>query len=100
MKSFRPKDDPGSSGCSSGTRNPEINFRGERRKNNTHCSMTDPDARLYRIPVVLHGTRTHGEPKRAGYQFPGHECRWNNRAKGRLRDGKSHSWKAPHHTCR
>ena len=30
MKSFRPKDDPGSS--SSGDRNPEVDFRGEKRK--------------------------------------------------------------------
>jgi transposase len=45
-KSFRPKDradappdDPG---------NPTVNFRGERRKNDTHQSTTDPDARMYK----------------------------------------------------
>jgi transposase len=48
-KSFRPKDtanrppeDPG---------NPTVNFRGERRKNDTHHSTTDPDARLYKKGV-------------------------------------------------
>lgn len=47
LKSFRrkdvdppaPPDDPG---------NPTVNFHGERRKNETHASSTDPDARLYR----------------------------------------------------
>jgi transposase len=46
QKSFRrrdtpvdPPDDPG---------NPTINFRGEQRKNDTHQSTTDPDARLYK----------------------------------------------------
>jgi len=46
MKSFRPKDDPGSS--PSGDRNPEVDFRGDKRTNDTHASTTDPDARLYR----------------------------------------------------
>jgi transposase len=47
LKSFRPRDeasrpptdDPG---------NPSVNFRGERRRNDTHASTSDPDARLYR----------------------------------------------------
>jgi transposase len=47
LKSFRkktekqppPPDDPG---------NPTINFHGEKRKNDTHQSSTDPQARLYR----------------------------------------------------
>lgn len=43
-KSFRPKDQgPGSTG-----RNAERDFHGEERKNDTHHSVTDPDARLYR----------------------------------------------------
>ena len=46
MKSFRPKDDPGSS--SSGDRNADVDFRGEKRTNDTHESTTDPDTRLYR----------------------------------------------------
>jgi transposase len=44
QKSFRPKDeDPGPGGGES-----ERDFHGERRKNDTHESKTDPDARLYR----------------------------------------------------
>ena len=46
-KSFKPKDgrkspppdDPG---------NPTVDFRGQKRSNDTHASTTDPDARLYR----------------------------------------------------
>ena len=30
------------------TRNAEVNFRGEKRSNTTHASVTDPDARLYK----------------------------------------------------
>ena len=30
------------------TRNPEVNFRGQKRSNATHASVTDPDARLYK----------------------------------------------------
>jgi transposase len=46
LKSFRPKDgageppDPG--------RNGQRDFRGERRRNDTHVSATDPEARLFR----------------------------------------------------
>jgi len=32
-----------------GPKNPTVNFRGERRVNETHASMTDPEARLARI---------------------------------------------------
>jgi len=46
MKSFRLKDDDG--GDTGGGRNAERDFRGEKRKNDTHASTTDPDARLYR----------------------------------------------------
>jgi transposase len=51
MKSFRPKeeadaDGPGPDGP--GGRNAEVNFRGEKRSNETHASTTDPDALLYR----------------------------------------------------
>jgi hypothetical protein len=49
MKSFIPKDggDP-PSGKGDGGRNAERDFRGEKRTNDTHCSTTDPDARLFR----------------------------------------------------
>jgi transposase len=45
-KSFKPKDDDSDKG--DGTRNPDVDFRGKKRKNDTHASTTDPDARLYR----------------------------------------------------
>jgi len=49
MKSFKPRDGggPGEQDPPQG-RNPEVNFRGERRSNDTHASTTDPQARLYR----------------------------------------------------
>jgi transposase len=44
-KSFRPRgDDPPSDGGA----NPTVNFHGQRRRNATHRSTTDPDARLYK----------------------------------------------------
>jgi len=47
MKRFRPKD--GSDKPDSGRgRNPDVDFRGQQRKNDTHASTTDPDARLYK----------------------------------------------------
>jgi len=51
LKSLRPieegegKEPPSASG---GGRNPEVNWRGERRGNQTHRSRTDPEARLAR----------------------------------------------------
>ena len=45
-KSFRPKD--GSGDPPGAGRNGECNFHGERRKNDTHASTTDGDARLFR----------------------------------------------------
>ena len=49
MKSFVPKDGgkPPASGPGGG-RNAERDFHGEKRKNDTHSSTTDPDARLFR----------------------------------------------------
>jgi transposase len=46
MKSFRPKD--GSGAPPGPGRNGERDFHGEKRRNQTHASTTDPDARLYR----------------------------------------------------
>ena len=50
MKSFRRKgaSDGGDGGPEGGGRNAEANFRGETRSNETHESMTDADAKLYR----------------------------------------------------
>lgn len=49
-KSFRPKGEPADRGDANGfqPRNPEVDFRGQKRTNATHASRTDPEARLYR----------------------------------------------------
>jgi transposase len=46
QKSFRRRDTPPDAPDDPG--NPTVNFRGEARKNATHQSTTDPDARLYK----------------------------------------------------
>lgn len=51
MKSFVKKDDdsaPPAPPPSEGGRNPSIDFKGEKRSNETHASTTDPEARLYK----------------------------------------------------
>jgi transposase len=51
MKSFVPKegdDPPAGSGQAGRGRNVDRDFHGEKRKNDTHFSKTDPDARLFR----------------------------------------------------
>jgi transposase len=56
QKSFRPRDqDPPSAGGG----NPTVNFHGQRRRNATHQSTTDPDARLYK--------KAQGREARLGY---------------------------------
>lgn len=46
MKSFKKKDDP-STDAPPG-KNPEVDFHGEKRTNETHGSTTDPERRLYK----------------------------------------------------
>ncbi len=48
MKSFRPKDDQDQDPPSTGGRNVEVDFKGQKRKNDTHQSTTDPDTRLFK----------------------------------------------------
>ena len=48
QKSFKRKGGDGEPGPQGGGRNPEVDFRGQQRRNDTHASTTDPDARLYR----------------------------------------------------
>src|SRR6187455_2295402 len=48
QKSFRPRDEEPPTG---GGGNPTVNFHGQRRRNDTHRSTTDPDARLYKKAV-------------------------------------------------
>jgi len=47
VKSFKPKDGPPSTGGGGG-KNDTVDFRGQKLTNDTHGSVTDPDARLYR----------------------------------------------------
>jgi transposase len=47
MKSVRPKDGSGPP-PESGGRNPSVDFKGQKRANETHASTTDPEARMYR----------------------------------------------------
>ena len=60
LKSFRPKDAPPPEG--GGGRNPEVDFHGEKRLNQTHASTTDPEARLFK----------KGKGKEAKLCFMGH----------------------------
>ncbi len=48
-KTFQPKD--GAAGPPDDPGNPTVNFRGQRRTNETHQSTTDPEARLYKKGV-------------------------------------------------
>jgi hypothetical protein len=48
QKSFKPKAEAKQAPRDSGPGNPSVNFRGEERRNDTHQSTTDPEARLYR----------------------------------------------------
>ncbi len=60
-KSFRPKDE-GKGGRGGGRKATERDFHGERRKNDTHASTTDPESRLFR----------KGKGKEAKLCFMGH----------------------------
>ncbi|MDO3379820.1 IS5 family transposase [Geoalkalibacter halelectricus] len=62
MKSFRPKGDQNQDPPANGGRNPEVDFKGQQRKNDTHHSTTDPDARLLK----------KGKGKEAKLCFMGH----------------------------
>ena len=61
LKSFRPKDEPAPP-TDDDPGNPLVDFRGERRRNETHASTTDPEARLLR----------KGPGKEAKMAFLGH----------------------------
>ena len=47
LKSFAPKDQPKASGDED-KGNPSVDFKGQRRRNDTHQSTTDPESRLYK----------------------------------------------------
>ncbi len=58
-KSFKPKDDAGPPTGGSGGKNPEVDFKGSERADDTHASTSDPDARLYK--------KNAGSASRLGY---------------------------------
>jgi len=58
QKSFKPKVGGEAEPPAEG-RNPEVNFRGEKRRNDTHQSTTDPEARLYK--------KAKGQEAKLGY---------------------------------
>jgi len=67
LKSFRPREEAGGEGgpddpVGDHSRNPTVDFHGEKRTNKTHCSRTDPDARLAR----------KGKGKEAKLAYAGH----------------------------
>ena len=62
MKSFCPKEDQDQDPPATGGKNPEVDFKGQKRKNDTHQSTTDPDARLLK----------KGKGKEAKLCFMGH----------------------------
>jgi transposase len=58
QKSFKPKAGGEAEPPAEGS-NPEVNFRGEKRRNDTHQSTTDPEARLYK--------KAKGQEAKLGY---------------------------------
>ena len=58
QKSFKPKAGNEAEPPAEGS-NPEVNFRGEKRRNDTHQSTTDPEARLYK--------KAKGQEAKLGY---------------------------------
>jgi transposase len=66
LKSFQKKEGPGRRREGGGS-NPEVNFRGEQRRNDTHESTTDSEARLAR----------KGDGKEARLCYAGHAMREN-----------------------
>ncbi len=61
LKSLQPREEDDSAGPPAG-KNPDVDYRGEQRRNQTHISRTDPEARLMR----------KGAGKEAKLSFMGH----------------------------
>jgi hypothetical protein len=87
--------------------NPTINYRGEKRSNQTHCSTTDPEAMLARkgrgkeAKLSYHGHLMTEKSKRAGSE---HACDLGPRCGGmpcRTADGGEVArWRTSHLGCR
>jgi len=88
QKSFKKKQGASPKPPADDTGNPSMDFRGEKRTNDTHASTTDRDARLFKktqgqeAKLGLSGTPLGGEPQRLGREHavdPGHPARRNGR---------------------
>ncbi len=94
QKSFRPKDDDGATAAERMSRsNPEVDFHGQKRTNDTHESTTDPEARLYKKPgrggeARLPGPRPDGESQRLGGRRATHRGQRLRRTRRRAGDGR------------
>ncbi len=92
QKSFQRKDDKGQPPEDGGS-NPTVNFHGDQRRNDTHRSTTDPEARLFkksqwqRVEVELHGARVDGESQRIGGGYAAHQVDGQGRTRVGLDDG-------------
>src|SRR6266446_5580223 len=82
MKSFRPKD--GSGEPPAPGRNGERDFHGEKRSNETHASVTDPNARLYRKGPGTRRLRSHFLPTLPNRSARGHGCRLSGSTPSRM----------------
>ena len=87
QKSFRPKDDPSPPPSDGDPKNPTVNFRGEKRSNTTHASVTDPDARLAKKSAGTTSVLAHQRPtsaarlrklSRSGVDTPLPGARWKS----------------------
>jgi len=96
LKSFRPKN-------GSGDDDDGANFHGQKRKNDTHASTSDPDSRLYRKAAGREAKLSymghHGEPAWAGGGRDGHARHRHRRASRRGKDAQNQSQggRPPHH---
>ena len=103
MKSFRPKDDQDQDPPAAGGRNPDVDFKGQKRKNDTHQSTTDPDARLLKkgkgkeVETLLHGACPDGEPQRPGGRQPFDSGQRHRRMGCRPGDGRKPAGNEPDH---
>ncbi len=98
QKSFRPRD-------GSGDDDDGANFHGQKRKNDTHASTSDPNEQA--LPqgsraggeALLYGPRHHGEPAWAGGGRIGHARQWHCRTPslGDHAEGQKQSCRPPHH---
>ncbi len=74
-KRFKAKDAPTSTSQKDGPSNPSVDFHGHQRKNATHQSTSDPEARLMK----------KGSGKEAKLSFMGHVTNWSKRIFGWLK---------------